>query len=200
MIKAVLFDYYGVISMIKVTGDGFVPRMAKAFGVNQDAAQKIREKYWRELQIGSLSEEAFWENVEKDLGKTLSAEQRNIWTSDEERAPNEHILDLAEELRDKGYITGIFSNVMPHSLEALRKASVYEGFDPVLLSCEDGMVKPEPDFYQLALQKLDLPAQEVLFIDDQERNLIPAREIGMKTILAKDPQQIIHDVKKTLSL
>lgn len=200
MIKAILFDYYGVISMVKVTGAGFVPRMAKAFSTDIDTAQKIRETYWRDLQTGELSEEKFWQSVEHDLGKQLTTKQKDIWSSDEERSPNPEILDFAKWLRERGFMTGVFSNVMPHSLRALRKESVYDGFDPVLFSCEIGMVKPEMDFYQLALDRLNLPAQEVLFIDDQERNLSPARVLHMQTVLATDPKQIIHDVKKTLSL
>ena len=46
--------------------------------------------------------------------------------------------------------------------------------------------KPNPEPYQLALEYLSLSPAECLLIDDMERNLIPARQIGMHTVLIGD--------------
>ena len=56
-------------------------------------------------------------------------------------------------------------------------------FDPIVTSYGEGVAKPDPEIYQRLLQKLDVPAEQCLFIDDIERNLLPAQQLGMKTIL-----------------
>ena len=45
------------------------------------------------------------------------------------------------------------------------------------------MLKPSPEIYRFMLNKLQLPANECVFIDDRRRNLAPAAELGIETIL-----------------
>jgi HAD superfamily hydrolase (TIGR01509 family) len=79
------------------------------------------------------------------------------------------------------------------SADQVRAAGLYEGFDPVLLSCEIHLAKPDPAVYEYALKALGLPGNEVLFIDDQQR-FMPPEHFGMATVLAVSPQQIVDDV------
>ena len=44
------------------------------------------------------------------------------------------------------------------------------------------MVKPDPRIYRLAADRLSLPIEECLFIDDKEPNVVAARELGMSTV------------------
>lgn len=46
--------------------------------------------------------------------------------------------------------------------------------------------KPNPEPYRMALEYLGVPPARCLLIDDMERNLEPARELGMRTILIGD--------------
>jgi putative hydrolase of the HAD superfamily len=62
------------------------------------------------------------------------------------------------------------------------------------LSCEVGFVKPQKEFYELAVKDLVVLPGECIFIDDDENNLLPAEKLGMKTVLAKKPEQIVEDV------
>ena len=56
------------------------------------------------------------------------------------------------------------------------------------------MMKPEPEIYSLAVNKLEIKPEECIFVDDKEENLVPANKMGMKTVLAKNPKQIIKEV------
>ncbi|KAJ7684663.1 HAD-like domain-containing protein [Mycena polygramma] len=55
-------------------------------------------------------------------------------------------------------------------------------FDDFCDSSELGSRKPEPEFYQIALDRNGLCAQEVVFLDDIGINLKAAKELGMETI------------------
>ncbi len=57
-------------------------------------------------------------------------------------------------------------------------------FDAVVISDRVGMRKPEPEIYLLTAARLGLPPQECLFVDDTERNLPSAADLGMGTVYA----------------
>ena len=86
---------------------------------------------------------------------------------------------LAEELRSHGVRVGLLSNswgnTYPrHQLDAL--------FDPVVISGEVGLRKPHHAIYELALDRLGLPAERVLFLDDAEPNVLGARHVGLQAL------------------
>ena len=53
-------------------------------------------------------------------------------------------------------------------------------FDRAFLSFELGLVKPDREIFEHVIQKLDLPAEQVLFLDDNEINVVAAREVGLR--------------------
>ena len=55
-------------------------------------------------------------------------------------------------------------------------------FDPILFSGELKVVKPNPEIFQLAIQAVDCPAEQILFIDDSLRHLEAAQYVGLHTI------------------
>ena len=109
------------------------------------------------------------------------------------------VYDLVSRLRAIGIRTAILSNVYKLSANILRERGRYEGFDPVLLSYEEQMAKPDPEFFSLAVKKLDVRPEEIIFIDDQAKNLPPAVNMGMHVVRAVSPDQIVRDVKKIVS-
>ena len=71
-------------------------------------------------------------------------------------------------------------------------------FDEVVVSCDVGIRKPNPKIYKMILKKLKLKGKSCIFIDNQKWNLIPAKKLGMKTILFKDNKQADEKLKKLL--
>jgi FMN phosphatase YigB (HAD superfamily) len=56
-------------------------------------------------------------------------------------------------------------------------------------SAEVGVSKPDPEIFRIALTKLDLvPARAIFIGDSYERDIAPARQLGMKTIWLKGPR------------
>lgn len=192
MIKAVLFDYGGVLS----EGGGkhsLTQIIASLYGfeVGWDKLAGLHDK----LRCGKISTETFF----KELAAVHHSSK--IVTVDEwDRASeavfelSEPVVGLAAKLRQHGIQTGIVSNVYAMSADRHRQLGNYNGFDPVVLSCDVGIVKPDPKIYELALSKLGFKPQDVLFVDDQEKCLPAATALGMHAILATNPAQIVDDV------
>ena len=79
--------------------------------------------------------------------------------------------------------------------------SLLDCFDIVVQSSLEGVRKPEPAFYALALQRLGgLPASHVVFLDDLGVNLKPAREMGMTTIKVGEPDAALRELSALVGL
>ncbi|HYO17422.1 MAG TPA: HAD-IA family hydrolase, partial [Dermatophilaceae bacterium] len=59
----------------------------------------------------------------------------------------------------------------------------HEMFDAVVISGEVGMRKPEPEIFELALDRIGLPAGECVFVDDMAHNVVAAERAGLAGIV-----------------
>jgi putative hydrolase of the HAD superfamily len=73
----------------------------------------------------------------------------------------------------------------------LRK--IFRGF---FSSCFVGLRKPESGIYSLALDVIQIPAEQCCFIDDRALNLECARKLGMHTIEMETLDQLKADLQK----
>jgi len=90
---------------------------------------------------------------------------------------------LVEDLRAAGIRVGLLSNSWGNTYPRKRIDAL---LDPVVISGEVGLRKPQAAIYELALQRLRLPADRVLFIDDAEPNVLGARRVGMQAFVHQD--------------
>lgn len=82
------------------------------------------------------------------------------------------------------------SDNVPERIERINQQTGFlNWFDGGIFSYEVDIRKPNPKFYQLVLQKAGVKSEEVFFVDDKETALVPAREMGMITILFTSPEE-----------
>jgi putative hydrolase of the HAD superfamily len=79
-------------------------------------------------------------------------------------------------------------------------AQIMALFDLVIESSLVGARKPEPKFYQLALERLGIEPQQAVYLDDLGINLKPARALGMATIRVESPGQALAELEQVLGL
>lgn len=195
MIKAVIFDWGGVVApnphggwlnvladMLTVTIDEILPHWHAAG--------------YEDFSKGTIDETTFWAQFEQSLGKPLPDEKERIWIEGTASQPWPQVLTLIQNLREKGIVTAVLSNVVRPVSTMLQQAGLYNQFDCVVLSDQVGLVKPDVAMYQLILDKLALKPEECLYIDDLAKNLTPAADLGMVTILASaNPDKIVLDIE-----
>ena len=73
---------------------------------------------------------------------------------------------------------------------ALERYDFLHWFDGRVVSGEEKMRKPSPEFYHVLLQRYGLQPHETLFIDDNLRNIKAAEELGIKCIPFQSPVQL----------
>ncbi|MCX6724430.1 MAG: HAD family phosphatase [Candidatus Staskawiczbacteria bacterium] len=195
MIKVVLFDYGGIIKV----GHPLSMDLARICNVPEKELEQIKEKK-SEIAVlaekGIITDEEFWKRLSEAIGKPLPADCAKT-AKDIYRKTFVFIqetVDLVKKLRAMGIRVVVLSNIFKFEADVIRENKGYDEFEDVILSYEVGMKKPEMDIYQLAVEKLKVKPEECIFIDDKEKNLLPAKELGMKTVLAKNPAQIREDV------
>lgn len=84
--------------------------------------------------------------------------------------------------------------------KAARVAEIMQLFDLVVESSIEGIRKPNPDIYRLTCERLDVPAERAVFLDDLGVNLKPAKALGMQTIKVLNEQQAIADLAAVTGL
>jgi epoxide hydrolase-like predicted phosphatase len=190
MIKAVLFDFGGVLSEAGAAGS--IRRIFEdVYGMDMEAMhiEDISQKMWE----GKITDDAFLAEIKRRWPDTPDITADEFRTHMEMFTRSEPVYALAGQLRAAGIKTAILSNVFGIGLAPIQQGGFYEGFDPVILSCQVGIAKPEPGIYDLAVRELGLQPNEIIFIDDQQGFLDPAIQKGFHTVLARSPGQIVAD-------
>jgi putative hydrolase of the HAD superfamily len=191
VIKAVLFDFGGVLTQSGKSG--FVAEtIAGLYGVRpQD--MDIGDLH-AALRRGKQDETYFLDELNRRYHGKVTPKQF-VEKAHALTAPSAEVYELAEALRSRGIKTGIFSNVFGMNARELKRQGYYDGFDPLILSCDEGFAKPDKEFYKIAVERLGVRPEEILFIDDQPKCMPPAEKLGMHTIIAASPKQIVEDTK-----
>lgn len=192
MIKAVLFDYGGVLS--EGGKKGCIPKIfAKIYGIDVSETNPDCDLTLM-VRCGEITEQEYFAEMNRRHPNGPRATPENYLAAADILMRSEPVFELAASLREQGIMTGILSNINGTIAEELRKRGEYDDFDPLILSYELGLAKPDPELYTLAVDRTGFKANEVLLIDDMEMCRPPA-EINMHFILATSPQQIVDDTK-----
>lgn len=114
--------------------------------------------------------------------------------------PNEPMIELMRELKASGLKMAMLTNNV-REWEPLWRSMlpVDEIFETVVDSGFVGCRKPESKIYRMTLERLGLPAESCLFVDDVEVNCEGARKAGMTAVHFRDNEQAIGEIRAALS-
>jgi len=198
-IKAILVDFGGVLFTPGTRL--FYKEHMKPLGVTEEQFKGIfyaKAELGRGYRLDKIDEKTFWEHALKKLNLDVNPkEYAEKWHSC--FRINEELRDFLIGLKKKGYlILGATNNIIERSSYLEKKYSFAKDFDKIYFSFKTGKIKPDADYFEHILGDLKLKPEECVFIDDQEKNLIPARELGIKTILFEDVEQFKKELKEAL--
>ena len=103
---------------------------------------------------------------------------------------------LVEELQNQQIRVGLLSNVDKRFAKLIGDLGFYQPFDPCLLSCEMGVEKPDPKIYEMLIERLGFPAEEIVFIDDNVENVKAAKKLGLDAIAFESEEQIRKELNQ----
>ena len=151
--------------------------------INKNEFTKLYLKEANDLNINSKL------NVEKILeclNVELNPEMKNFFLKLKKKIPC-------------ACLTNNISENISHNEKNIFK-NFKKNFSHVFESSKIGLRKPEVEIYKYVLNKLSIPAKNILFIDDLGINLKPARMLGMNTYKMENTKSLIIFLQKLLEL
>lgn len=193
MIQAIIFDLGGVVFTNGTKK--FSEHLAEKYQVDVEKAKALLDKsdIGNAYRTGKITRDEFWNAVKKELQLTehtdvLEQQWIDVYVVIEETK------DIVQQLAKKYQVYFLSDNVKERVEAINRKYNFKSWFHDGVFSHEVGIRKPHPDIYKIALKKTGIPAENVLFVDDKANNLIPAKELGMKTLLFETPEKLEKDL------
>jgi putative hydrolase of the HAD superfamily len=145
---------------------------------------------WQRMLAGEISERDYWQLRAAEAGRMIGQE----WTiQDFCRKQNEIPLDdvlrpqalaLMRDAKREGRKLGILTNELElfHGTEWLEGMPFLADMDTIIDATHTLILKPDPRAYRLALEGLGLPAGQIVFVDDQIKNVRGAQAMGIHAI------------------
>ena len=195
-IKGVVFDFGGVMTTC-IMPDRVRP-IVDELGISWACLEEGFEKYRRQMDGAEMTLDEMYQKIWADAGIAISPEvQARILQEDTASFlyRNERTLAYMKALKGAGYKIGILTN-MPPSF-AIRFRETFSDFialaDAMVISGEVRLYKPQRAIYDLLRERIGLPANELLFIDDVEGNCRGAEEAGWHALRFVTNDQVERD-------
>lgn len=198
-IKALVFDIGDVVIFEPASEAREI--LCKKFNINQNEFKDYAIRNLKLSHIGKLNGEQFFRGLINELRLKISARELvNEWilARNETCSWNFPVVEFIEKIKGKYLLVSFTNSTFLNDSVDIRKR-VYNFFDLNLISQERGLYKPDLPFYELLVSELKLKGvapQEILFIDDREENLIPAKNLGINTLLFDNKVNIEEEVKR----
>lgn len=171
MIRAIIFDCFGVLYQ------GSLEHL------HELTPYEKREQLMdlsRSSDYGYVSYEDYLQQVATLTGRSTT-EIEHIVTADHVR--NEPLVEMVRSLR-ADFKVGLLSNVGRDLMTRLfTEQELSSMFDVTVLSSEVGMIKPNPEIFELTAERLGVSASECLMIDDIADNIAGAKAVGMQGVV-----------------
>lgn len=196
MIKAILFDFDGVLTVDKTGSRSVLNYISKATGVPFDTLKTEYYKYNERLLNGTLTHEEMWGDFCKNIGRDI--EYYVLIDSFRHTPLDREMFDLVKELKGKYKIGMVTDNKCDRINEILSYYKLSGLFDAVSVSAEYKSGKESAYIFSKTAEKLAVASENCIFIDNTAKNLIAAKQIGMKTILFDDENRDIKELKNQL--
>ena len=175
-IKAIIFDFYGVICS-EIGTSWYANR------VSDDVIPILKREFDHPSNLGKISEEVFFDRIGRAINSSGEA-VRKEWT--DAVIINQELTTFIHELKQK-YKIAVCSNTQPRFFrEVLEQNGLTESFDVVVSSSEIGIMKPDPRIFQYTLKQLNVLPEEAFFIDDREENTKAAESLGIRSLVYKN--------------
>lgn len=196
MYKNIIFDIGNVLLR-------FNPKEHLMTKLNDEALvmQILKEVFqceeWSMLDRGTITEEG----AKKVIGDRKVINKEHVDLAFENwydiLTPMEETIEILKKLKNKGYNIYFLSNFHHLAFEHVtNKNDFFKEFHGGIVSYKERLLKPEKEIYLRLLEEYDLKAEESIFIDDTAVNLAGAKELNINTILFKDANGLVEELKK----
>ncbi|MBI3173669.1 MAG: HAD family hydrolase [Chloroflexi bacterium] len=215
--QAILFDLDGTLRHTQPNGGEMFVEQARALGLRISEDDRLRgirweHYYWansvdlrKDFAAHPESEPEFWVNYSRrqlvalgahpahaaELAPVLSAHM------DKHYKPlgvlDSGALEVLTQLKGVGYRLGVVSNREKPFHGDLEGLGILPFFDLSLAAGEVKSYKPDPGIFQIALERMGIPAEAAVYVGDNYfADVVGSRRAGLRPVLY-DPRGIFPD-------
>jgi epoxide hydrolase-like predicted phosphatase len=197
-VKGLLVDFGGVLTSnvfesfrAFCQGEGLEPDAFVSLFREEEARSDLRL-----VETGEIEEHEFADRVAARLG--LAESEGLVDRLFAGMRPDHEMVEAVRTARGAGVRTGLLSN----SIGAGRydRAQLRELFDEVVISAEVGMHKPQLEIYVLAAERIAVPPERCVFVDDLRENCEGAEDAGMVAILHRGADSTLPELERLLDI
>lgn len=170
----------------------FANQLAGANGPRAEQIRKVLRVNSRDLDLGVITTAQFAERVRNRAGLSESTtELRQICLGSSLVPIPENIRTLERLRKTRNLRILAVTNVGREVADALeRKVRLSRLFDDFVRSCELGILKPDPRFYQESVKRSGTPIGGCLYLDDSLRFVRAARALGIRAEWIRTPNSL----------
>jgi HAD superfamily hydrolase (TIGR01509 family) len=181
MIYAVTFDLGGVL--FSEGKSVAIDKLTREYGYDREWVRKILSSPESiDVRKGLVSDEAFWSWAQSQIphgydAATIAKEWYDGYILDED------ILALIKRLKGKYRLIAFSGNIRSRLQYLEDKYHFRKLFDVEIYSFDYHLTKPDKQFVEIMIDKAGCRAEEIVYIDDNDRYAQPARELGVNVVL-----------------
>jgi putative hydrolase of the HAD superfamily len=206
VISALICDFGGVLTTPLIRG--FLAHQDET-GVSMEALGKAMARSTEEdgvhplyaLERGEITRDEFQRRLESRMDGRFDFDHLERLYF-EHLDPNREMIEFVRSVRERGLRTALCTNNVREwePLWRSKLPEIDEVFEVVVDSAFVGHRKPEPEIYDITLERLGgVAARECVFVDDVDVNCQAARELGMHAVRFEDTDRAIAEVEEILS-
>ena len=171
-IKWLFFDVGSTLVDESKVYEDRMKRIADLSGLTYEQIYKYAMSFYKENKKGDLE-------VARQLGVKLPK-----WESQYERLYTD-TKDCLKKL-SRIYKIGVIANQSLGTSERLENLGVRKYLDLIIASAEEGVSKPDRRIFEIALERSSCKPENAVMIGDRiDNDIVPAKQLGMKTIWVK---------------
>lgn len=186
MIRGIIFDCFGVLY-------GSSTEVSRALCTADQLVEF--DDLTKQADYGFIDGKEYLERLSVLINVPVEELQRTV---SERHVRNTTLVDYIHSLRPQ-YRVGLLSNVSHGTMEQLITPEEQdELFDAVILSSDVHLIKPDPNVFTLAAERLGLLPDECVMIDDREENCEGASRAGLHTVWFASNEQAVAELERLL--
>ncbi len=199
IIRAVIFDFGGVL--VRTEDASGRRKWEQRLGLSPGELDRLvfASDLAQRSMIGQATQRDVWSHIAARYGLddiALQQMRRDFWSGDR---LDEDLVQFLGMLRPR-YKTAILSNAWPGARRMFTEHfQLHTVVDEFIISSEEGIAKPDPRIYQIALQRLSVQPHEAIFVDDFPENIEGAQRLGITAVLFHNTSQVIAEVQRHLN-
>jgi len=179
-----VFDFFGVIC------SEIAPFVLPKY-MSKEQAVAYKSTIVRDADTGTITQDEMFRRLSVIAHVPPEELHREFWSFVK---IDPEMVALLEDLRRNHRLALLTNALTPFFRQIAAKYDLERLFEIILVSSEERLAKPDPEFYRLMVEKLGVCAGDCLFIDDNPENLEAARTVGMQTLLFEGVEKLKRDL------